>query len=130
MSDGPWGDAWGVAYAALFLASDEVKYITRVAPVVDQRNAGRGVITQCNRGPGSDFIAVSHRKKRRFYAEVVGWRHLSTVPNEHMVAFTPTTISYSPGAALCRGGMRRPSSLPLVRREMQTFSHSLPTRPT
>ena len=64
MSDGPWGDAWGVAYAALFLASDEVKYITRVAPVVDQRNAGRGVITQCNRGPGCDFIAVSHRKKR------------------------------------------------------------------
>ena len=64
MSDGPWGDAWDVAYAALFLASAEVKYITRAAPVVDQRNAGRGVITQSNRRPGCDFIAVSHRKKR------------------------------------------------------------------
>jgi len=29
------GDAWDVAYSALFLASDEAKYITRAQLVVD-----------------------------------------------------------------------------------------------
>jgi NAD(P)-dependent dehydrogenase (short-subunit alcohol dehydrogenase family) len=29
------GDAWDVAYAALFLASDEAKYVTGVALPVD-----------------------------------------------------------------------------------------------
>ena len=32
---GRMGDAWDVAYAALFLASDEAKYITGTEPVVD-----------------------------------------------------------------------------------------------
>ena len=32
---GEWGDAWDVAYAALFLASDEAKYITGTELVVD-----------------------------------------------------------------------------------------------
>jgi NAD(P)-dependent dehydrogenase (short-subunit alcohol dehydrogenase family) len=33
--DGRMGDAWDVAYAALFLASDEAKYITGTELVVD-----------------------------------------------------------------------------------------------
>ena len=32
---GKMGDAWDVAYAALFLASDEAKYITGIELVVD-----------------------------------------------------------------------------------------------
>jgi len=32
---GHMGDAWDVAYAALFLASDEAKYITGTELVVD-----------------------------------------------------------------------------------------------
>jgi Enoyl-(Acyl carrier protein) reductase len=32
---GRMGDAWDVAYAGLFLASDEVKYITGTEQVVD-----------------------------------------------------------------------------------------------
>ena len=32
---GRMGDAWDVAYAALFLASDEAKYITGTELVVD-----------------------------------------------------------------------------------------------
>jgi len=32
---GKMGDAWDVAYAALFLASDEAKYVTGVALPVD-----------------------------------------------------------------------------------------------
>ena len=32
---GRMGDAWDVAYAALFLASDEAKYITGVELLVD-----------------------------------------------------------------------------------------------
>ena len=32
---GQMGDAWDVAYAALFLASDEAKYITGTELVVD-----------------------------------------------------------------------------------------------
>ncbi len=32
---GRMGDAWDVTYAALFLASDEAKYITGSEPVVD-----------------------------------------------------------------------------------------------
>jgi NAD(P)-dependent dehydrogenase (short-subunit alcohol dehydrogenase family) len=32
---GRMGDAWDVAYAALFLASDEAKYITGTGQVVD-----------------------------------------------------------------------------------------------
>jgi len=32
---GKQGDAWDTAYAALFLASDEAKYITGVALLVD-----------------------------------------------------------------------------------------------
>jgi NAD(P)-dependent dehydrogenase (short-subunit alcohol dehydrogenase family) len=32
---GKMGDAWDVAYASLFLASDEAKYITGVLLVVD-----------------------------------------------------------------------------------------------
>src|ERR1700730_8155298 len=34
---GHMGDAWDVAYAALFLASDEAKYITGTELVVDGR---------------------------------------------------------------------------------------------
>ncbi|MCA0451815.1 MAG: SDR family oxidoreductase, partial [Proteobacteria bacterium] len=32
---GKMGDAWDVAYASLFLASDEAKYVTGVALPVD-----------------------------------------------------------------------------------------------
>ena len=32
---GKMGEAWDVAYAALFLASDEAKYITGVTLIVD-----------------------------------------------------------------------------------------------
>ena len=32
---GKMGEAWDVAYAALFLASDEAKYITGIELVVD-----------------------------------------------------------------------------------------------
>jgi NAD(P)-dependent dehydrogenase (short-subunit alcohol dehydrogenase family) len=32
---GAWGKPWDVAYAALFLASDEAKYITGTELVVD-----------------------------------------------------------------------------------------------
>jgi NAD(P)-dependent dehydrogenase (short-subunit alcohol dehydrogenase family) len=32
---GKMGDAWDVAYAALFLASDEAKYITGAELIVD-----------------------------------------------------------------------------------------------
>jgi NAD(P)-dependent dehydrogenase (short-subunit alcohol dehydrogenase family) len=32
---GKQGDAWDIAYAALFLASDEAKYITGTTLVVD-----------------------------------------------------------------------------------------------
>ena len=38
---GHMGDAWDVAYAALFLASDEAKYITATELIVD------GGITAC-----------------------------------------------------------------------------------
>ena len=39
---GRMGDAWDVAYAALFLASDEAKYITGTELVVD-----RGLTVNC-----------------------------------------------------------------------------------
>jgi len=32
---GKMGDAWDVAYAALYLASDEAKYVTGIQLVVD-----------------------------------------------------------------------------------------------
>ena len=38
---GKMGDAWDVAYAALFLASDEAKYITGIQLIVDGGLSGK-----------------------------------------------------------------------------------------
>jgi NAD(P)-dependent dehydrogenase (short-subunit alcohol dehydrogenase family) len=38
---GKMGDAWDIAYAALFLASDEAKYVNNVVLPVDGGLSGR-----------------------------------------------------------------------------------------
>ena len=55
---GRMGDAWDVAYAALFLASDESKYITGVELVVDG-----GITLQCASGQSCAIVAIGRQHR-------------------------------------------------------------------
>jgi len=60
---GRMGDAWDVAYAALFLASDEAKYITGTELVVDGGLTVNCVSSRAETHPSSKL--QRHKRKHR-----------------------------------------------------------------
>ena len=56
---GRMGDAWDVAHAVLFLASDEAKHITGSELLVDERQIGGDAMSNA-KGCASAFMAGTH----------------------------------------------------------------------